>query len=417
MGQNRWMPRPGTSRLRLRTWCFLVGVATLALPGCSGASTTGTTDDATTTSAMARLPTVNDLRGQMPSTAELQDDSAQQGGFYEVRKDRTLGTTGGPMPWATGVVRGFERSYNFKSVNEIDPMKLHDADAVLRALVFDTEEHAISSFSKYRSKKGSAVYVRESFCGGDRMFVRYDVRSQKLNKHTEAMVRIGSVVGWMLIDDNVRLDWGSAASSIAGKYARRIVERFPALATSTQVTVTLPVDFFSISLPDSGYLAAVAEGSGGTFAPAEGRSIAADDKSLPWVGGLLGGYERRYSFVPGTAGASPAPTMVVRALVFSSGSEADASIKRFEESRGDDVVSASDEDDPRRGTTMRTVALESRRAGRSQRSVTEMMVRVGALIVWTVIEDSGTFDASSAAYNMTHEYTENLLDVDYRLGC
>ena len=236
-----------TSPLRTTLALSLLGALTAAsLAACSNdnATTDGTvTETKPTTQATVLLdlsedaakkretPIPSDLGLLVPSPEVLQQESAAAGGLYKPTKDQTIPMDSPLIPWAEGLTLGHEQVFEFQSVNEADPMQTHTANAVFRALVFDTPEAATTAMSRYQREMGRAVSQSDYRENGTRWAaLLYDVPSEALPRVSEGLLQRGAVIIWAVFQDNVSMSWQTTAVASAELYLNAVLERYPSLA-------------------------------------------------------------------------------------------------------------------------------------------------------------------------------------------
>jgi molybdopterin-binding protein len=225
--------------MRTRTM-LLVSVVAILNGGCSSTSSqvdVSTQDDVvavTTTTAQKsiQIPTAAELAALIPSPEVMQQESANFGGYYSTLEDVALDDQSDVSEWATGVQVGLERSLKFFSLNEDDPMQLHEAFATIRILIFDTPQNAVRSTGMYVGRLYNEKAQIEFRDRGDTRIasIRYSVPSDKLNWRSEGLRQRGRVLVWMQYRDNTTLHWAGVAHGIAEQYLDALVRKFPGLS-------------------------------------------------------------------------------------------------------------------------------------------------------------------------------------------
>jgi hypothetical protein len=176
-------------------------------------------------------PIPSDLGLLVPSPEVLQQESAAAGGLYKPSKDQAIPMDSPLIPWAEGLTLGHEQVFEFQSVNEADPMQTHTANAVFRALVFDTPEAATTAMSRYQREMGRAVTQADYRENGTRWAaLLYDVPSETLPRVSEGLLQRGAVIIWAVFQDNVSMSWQTTAVASAELYLNAVLERYPSLA-------------------------------------------------------------------------------------------------------------------------------------------------------------------------------------------
>ena len=225
---------------------LILAMTALALAACSSsASVEGTTPALTDSTDVPSVsldlspdaaadreePLASDLALYAPALDVLQQNSGGSGGLYEVRADQVIPANSDLIQWASGLAFGHERIYEFQSVNEDDPMKTHPANAVLRALVFDSPEAASAALGAYVAKMGRAVSQTEYENGSRWAALLYDVPSNPLPRVSEGLIQRGALIVWALYEDSTSLSWEGTALAVSRLYADALLEQYPSLAS------------------------------------------------------------------------------------------------------------------------------------------------------------------------------------------
>lgn len=176
-------------------------------------------------------PLPADLGLLVPAPEVLQQESAASGGLYKKVKDQVIPMDSELIPWAEGLTLGHERVFEFQSVNEADPMQTHTANAVFRALVFNSPDDATAAMTRYQREMGRAVSQSDYSENGTRWAaLLYDVPSEALPRISEGLLQRGAVIIWAVFQDNVSMSWQTTAVATAELYLDAVLERYPSLS-------------------------------------------------------------------------------------------------------------------------------------------------------------------------------------------
>jgi hypothetical protein len=228
----------------------IFAISASSLAACSNDATVteggnAVTDTATPTSLLdlsedaakrRETPLPTDLGLLIPSPEVLQEESAAFGGLYKAVKDQIIPMDSPLIPWAEGLTLGHERVFEFQSANEADPMQTHTANSVFRALVFNTPEDAKQAMIRYVFEKGprptGGAVTQEDYMPDDTKWAAlyYRVSGQSLSKISEGLLQRGSVIVWVVVQDNVSMSWETLAIAAGKLYLDAILTQYPSLA-------------------------------------------------------------------------------------------------------------------------------------------------------------------------------------------